>query len=440
MNLSILLALSLVFLIAGRRIVRFGVTPSALMVILYAFYGLIYLIISTFQISKSNLELWSISRIGFPIYFTANALAEFQVNNFSFLWMYTFIMAAILFVTFSASHRSIEKLYRFKFGNPKEGKSHQSRLFFSLIIVAIFYLVIILAHMLSIDWGRLAYFRDYQEFKHPAGLGLDQAWQRFLHFLLKQGGFLFFALGIGCLRRHRFIASVIILESMYPFAFNLITNSRLVVLFPLVAVLFSLDRRKIGSALAYAAIAISLLMHVIIMRNAPEMGYEIFNFSALFITFNNLDVAIVGLSVNFFDPLLQWSAIAHRSNDWDGMYKILSFSPLPSSIDGFSNVAGNELRLSTAAPYSAWAEAFYFGWGYFLVLLILFSTFLFVVDRLYRFVGRYGRTAIVSWVLLVNQLIVQYPIRNSFRFLLFSILICFLIEIVLRKRYRPPER
>lgn len=115
-------------------------------------------------------------------------------------------------------------------------------------------------------------------------------------------------------------------------------------------------------------------------------------------------------------------------------YKLLSFSPLPSSVDQFDKLLRYQHRISAYVPYNANSEVYHFG-GYFIVLyfiLIYISLrYINIVILKNKVLGLlFSLPAYIFFI--ANQ---QYPLRNYLRFLLLSGLISFLyVKLFLKKK------
>ncbi|WP_146141361.1 hypothetical protein [Spirosoma oryzae] len=116
---------------------------------------------------------------------------------------------------------------------------------------------------------------------------------------------------------------------------------------------------------------------------------------------------------------------ADRFNDfYPEMYKILSFSPFPSSIDHFTDYIKYEKRLHEYIPYGANSEIYKFG----LMYIGLYFFLLYVILRqmnkslIHNKLVGYLLCAPGYFYFIANQ---QYPLRNYFRFFLLSGLLCF---------------
>ena len=97
-------------------------------------------------------------------------------------------------------------------------------------------------------------------------------------------------------------------------------------------------------------------------------------------------------------------------------YKILSLLPTINLIDHFQAVKDlNEQRIASYLPFNAFAEAWVFGWPYYVYLWVV----LFVSGYSVNSSMKYGRIpfAVLLGALLIGILFAsQYPLRNSLRY------------------------
>ena len=127
--------------------------------------------------------------------------------------------------------------------------------------------------------------------------------------------------------------------------------------------------------------------------------------------------------LNIFEGGMNLSTTLGRESSYPMIYKLLSFSPLPSAIDKFDSVRGYQHRFSDWWPYNSMSEAYWFGAPY-------FSFFLF-----FNFICLY--TARKTWIIASSEFRVyfiipfwigvlvmhEYPLRNYQRWLYISIVI-----------------
>jgi hypothetical protein len=104
-----------------------------------------------------------------------------------------------------------------------------------------------------------------------------------------------------------------------------------------------------------------------------------------------------------------------RAASYPPIYKILSFSPLPSFIDKFSEINRlYQVRLSPYAPFSGITEAYFFGPAYLTALIVIYLGAFWIYRRVTER-NRYLGLAIGLLVLLATVQVFAYPLRNSLK-------------------------
>lgn len=105
-------------------------------------------------------------------------------------------------------------------------------------------------------------------------------------------------------------------------------------------------------------------------------------------------------------------------------YKLLSFSPFPSAIDGFDQIrAQAEVRLHAFVPMSAVGEAFGFGWAY---VALYAATLAIALRANLRAANRKNPILFVSTSLVLTAMFISgftYPMRNIYRSILLVIIL-----------------
>lgn len=114
-------------------------------------------------------------------------------------------------------------------------------------------------------------------------------------------------------------------------------------------------------------------------------------------------------------------------------YRVLALSPLPSFLDGYSNIrAIGEHRLHLYVPMSGYAEAILFGAPYAAALLAI----LFVASRLHANLAPVSPTLFLFCnflQLFAMHCMFAYPMRNALRFVWLEILLAGLALLTLKR-------
>ena len=309
----------------------------------------------------------------------------------------------------------------------------------NFVLWAIFLLVFSMEafHFWEIDKSILWHNQTYLTIKDPIAVGIHTVVGRMIHFLLLPLGLLLVGAGTFSWMRHRKLtAAVFLLLSIYPFIIALAENSRWAPFYILaslvVLALFGDIRRNLLSAIASGAVAFLVFLKVLIGRNTPYQGLD-GTLDIFHIIFSNVQVQmwVVGLLVNVFQGAQSVANALLIRPHYPEVYKLLSFSPTISAIDHFDKILDlYAVRITPAVPMNTYSEAYFFGPGYFLFLLIILITWLRTMTKISFRKDMLGTVlaAFSYWIILF---ISQYPVRNSMRLIYVSLLIGILGNIAL---------
>jgi hypothetical protein len=390
-----------------------GLTPASLLLLFYTICFIAYGVVFDYSLRKSDV----FGALGFS--YTATPLSEHATSVTSVVFLYA-IMAGILAVISTFGQAADRR--------PVEGRavSQIPRLTplqatVAVVFVACYFLGMAW-HASAIDWGTLGTFTDYLSLKHPEGLGLTSAPLRIFHFFMKSGSPVLFGAGIFVFAGgRRWLGLALILASLYGFVFNAVTSSRYVVAYPAIVVAISLYRKRYWWSALGLFVLFFLFNMSIVGRGQALHGFSSMSLEFFSTVLSTMPQAGLGLFLNIFDAFIVFGAAVALSPAYYSDYVWLSFSPLPSFLDGFDNVVDTAARISVNVPFSSFAEAYLFGPVALSVHLFVFSLFAVSLQVWARSASVHLWAAALAWMFTVNQLLCQYPIRNSFRFLLLTI-------------------
>ena len=175
-------------------------------------------------------------------------------------------------------------------------------------------------------------------------------------------------------------------------------------------------------------------------------GRNAYNGQGLIPLFSNVQAGIENFA--YFVPKLMATAFASAWNlnlslqkysaqevFFQVKYKILVFSPLIAAIDGYSDELkkANILKIHTYAPINFMAELYFFGWQYMIGFLIFLTFFLRFANKVIINYGILGVTGTATLYLFFLKM-QQYPIRNSFRFLIIAAILMYILNRFMSKR------
>ena len=180
-------------------------------------------------------------------------------------------------------------------------------------------------------------------------------------------------------------------------------------------------RNRGAFLLLFVPLGMVALVHARIGRISGEHGL-----STVFSTWKDFDVTllpeyVLGILYSILQGIFSVAASFSVSEgiEYPTSYRVLSFSPFPSFIDGFDKIHEQyEIRVNSTQPLSAWVEAANFGAVYFILLAGLVFFALLVNARLCK-ASREPTAAILSLIILaLIMFMAAYEVRNVLRFLL----------------------
>jgi hypothetical protein len=305
-----------------------------------------------------------------------------------------------------------------------------SRLLYSLLLLL---LLACVAHFMSIDINQLWNYREYLSIREPAVVGLSFPPLRMFHVNLNMLGCLvgvFAALSARYKQRGLLLLSGAIF--IYCFAMSCAFASRFAALqLVLISFVFFVTRRTAFDPRAILFLILSAAIYSATISLRQDAGIGRVNEYGLMPMIRQLfsmqflleDFWLFSLFNNFGGGFVVAEAWQHSGVDFPIKYKLLSFSPLPSILDGFNEVRWASGRVSTYGPYSNFAELYHFGPFYF----IGFVGFLFWVLRKITFAWANlpPRIAILATAPAYYAFLGMhyYPLRMTTRWLIVSVLV-----------------
>ncbi len=183
--------------------------------------------------------------------------------------------------------------------------------------------------------------------------------------------------------------------------------------------------------LMVGGLGVAFYASAIIGRNSGNHGL-----ATVFSTFDLMDTRLAGdLAWTSIYTVFEGVSVAAQASILNAShsidYKILSFSLLPSSVDGFADIrVGSEVRISANFPVGAWSEAMMFGYGWFALWAGLIFACLVTNARL-NHRDRSSGLVFVNMALFVSLLLTNaYPIRNNLRILIALMIVNIVLLII----------
>ncbi len=373
------------------------------------------------------------------ILFTAMPLYGLQTVAKATLTQYLFLVVLGKLASFGIPSISVNKQPRQSVRTFRNAERFINGWGAALVIYALAILTLI--NFLEIDKSLLWHNRTYLTIASPEAMGITNTMGRIFYFGMRPIGLVLFSLSIYYyFTRNILLFSVCLVISGYILIIMLAGSSRWAPLYFLSAFLSNAYlRRRMFSALNILLLSlmfISFLM-VLIGRNEPDQGLsQIFNNLAQ-ISSSSVWPYLGGFVVNVTEGATSFANTMLIDSNHAPIYKNLSFSPLPSIIDGFSEIQEfSQIRISVYVPMSAIGEAYKFGVGY----MVLFYTGIFIwlrtTTRLFLKNSGPGAlliTIISYWLIFTLH---TYPIRTTWRYIIIVTAISFLVQIFTKNRLK----
>ena len=126
-------------------------------------------------------------------------------------------------------------------------------------------------------------------------------------------------------------------------------------------------------------------------------------------------------------------SFAFPAAEFPTRYKILTFSPLPSLIDGYSSIrAVSEQDLHAVVPMSGVGELYHFGLAYICFLLLIFTAFI----RAHTAIAQKSPVIFIVCNFLIMfsvYMIFSYPVRNALRYFWIGVFLFIAIQFARRR-------
>lgn len=193
------------------------------------------------------------------------------------------------------------------------------------------------------------------------------------------------------------------------------------------------------SIFAFFWFSLGLFLLVVVLNGRSAAAFGVGAVPDILLGGLNLEFSKVVYAVaNIFQGIFVSTDGITINAEHPASYKLLSFSPLPSLLDGFEEIRrSQEIRVARYVPMSAISEVILFGYPY----VILASSVLILLLRKYlRFVqaGRANLSMILAgWIILIFIQANAYPLRNVFRQALLALFVMLVVGAV--SRSRPPQ-
>jgi len=275
-------------------------------------------------------------------------------------------------------------------------------------------------HFIEIDKSVLIYHINYVPFPgQPEYWGISTLFGHIAHLFIARLGVILVALASYLwVNKQKSLAAAGFVLCLYPFVLVFSQNSRWAPLYVLTSVLvwyyIRSDWKKwylwlwgMVSALVYVKVMIGRQIFVQGIAGIDDV---------LRVMLSNIGWSwFRALIFNIFQGATGFANAVLIHPTYPAIYKLLSFAPTISAVDGFRQVRTlYEVRITPFNPINSYGEAFYFGIFYFIVLLGIVIVWLRTATRMYLRGGAIGVVfqGVSYWITFYLS---QYPIRNTVR-------------------------
>lgn len=311
----------------------------------------------------------------------------------------------------------------------------------STTMIGLFCLLLLLIfHFFSVNLSKLVFYTNYLEIREPILMGLRNQVAVIIHTILPSLGLIICPLTLFYIHKKRYDYLFIIFPIfIYCLIFTISLSSRLLVAyFVVLAITEILLHRKINLFCFLYLLFAAISYGVVIYLRVENTGYGIVPFIEVLIhgKFLVLENYIFSFFNSFSGGFVMAEAFQRVNVQYPIQYKLLSFSPFPSTIDGFNNYRMYENRIFIYGPFSSFAEAFHFGWIYFICLIIFLNIVVYQITRMWI-----SNSSFIIYFLIIPFYYAvirmqSYPIRSSFRWLLLA----FITALIINKKIQEKEK
>jgi hypothetical protein len=305
--------------------------------------------------------------------------------------------------------------------------------------ILIFLYVILVLNILFLDLGVVWNNSIYLYMNGPAAYNLPHNFAVMLKALLSLIGLLstfYFAISIKLKRPdHALLSSI---PFIFCFIYQLASHSRITTtyIFAIVLVFVLFTQDKIKKRL-YAICGVFLIIFTLLFslqgRGSGQHGISNIPAGIAAVatssTTEDLSFAFTNVMQGIFVTAEGLDVPAEHTTK----YKVLSFSPFPSIIDGFASIREkDEIRVNYFIPMSTFAELYHFGFIYIIIFSVLYG---YTVVRLSDLqVNKSSIVAILCniYFFILFVIMNSYSVRNVFRQMLILIVILALLKFFTR--------
>ncbi len=298
-------------------------------------------------------------------------------------------------------------------------------------------IVLLFAHFLSIDKNLLWQNDDYMLLNYADQIGLRIKILDMLHQVMGPISVLTLCLSYYFWQKRQTLPLILAVTAFsYASLIKLAMFSRWSAL---TALIFTglLAARRIArgkSILGFVPVLMSLVTLRLFLYAITARGGEVQGIAGIIPNLFNFDYAardISHLILNIcMGPYVMAEAIHDGRCVYDPTYVNLSFSPLPSFIDGWRSVLDLQHRVNWYTPFNCFSELYFFGWPYQLFYAIVYAICVRVLTKVVSRMNSTLSILVTAPALYSFFSFHEYPVRMSFRILIYSALLAWVVSRV----------
>ncbi|UCX04256.1 hypothetical protein [Shewanella glacialimarina] len=244
--------------------------------------------------------------------------------------------------------------------------------FYISLLVSILFGLSNLIHFLSINESFFYSNTYYLLLKESDLLGLTSSVGKIYHIFFRYIGLCFALMFfISFFMKKYILAIVFFISSIYPFIFLLSGDSRWAPMYLAWGFIFIKLAKNPFLFILNAICFFMVLVKVLIGRELDYHGFNhIFDFYDYFFV-KDIPIYIFGIFVNIFEGAMNLANTLLHEPRFDIKYKLLSYSPFFSFMDGFSLIRDDlKYKWAPNVPMSSLSESISFGYQYVIFLLL----------------------------------------------------------------------
>jgi hypothetical protein len=405
------------------------VSPITIFVLIWFTNYLMYYLINSRIVDPASGITKTWSALPYSDYFSVSASVSFIIFIQSFIVVIFGVISKVFFekrILESAASENSPKIKVLGISKylPLSRIKSQIEIFHPIAILLLFTLTFL--HYLVIKWDLVYFNTTYLTISDPQLMGFYNPELRLLHQSMIILGMLSYVLYENSkIKYGKIVSLAVLVPYIYFFTIYLAASSRSAAILISAPLLFSLIREKWLLSAVWLGVFCLVFTMCIIGRAQSILGIYAIpdNFILAIGSFNSI---FLGLLINVFQGVnILGEALLLSPPNYTSEYKLLSFSPFPSFIDGFTLYS--QVRVTDAVPYNNISELYYFGTVYQIIYIFVLSFCCTITHLAVKLAGHAGRISTISLFSLSIMITTSYPIRNSFRIELITCIIAFYI-------------